>query len=217
MTGGGAAKTGYSNMTTLLKTLAPTLTKKSQLATTNQTTETETETETKTETGTKEKTHTHTRTRTPANIYVRNAAGDLVCPTCGVTKKRHNTMFYHMKKHSGEKKYVCTECDAGFVQKSGLDQHCMLAHSSVQTNWLCPCCTHVCSNKYNMLIHIGRRHGEGWIPPLPTNGECLGCHRSYASATAYAYHATCCFAEDAPFSLELACTRVAPVSGTGTV
>ena len=161
-------------------------------------------------------TTTVAKSRAPQNTYVRNAAGALLCPTCGVTKNRHNTMFYHMKKHTGEKKYSCTECDSSFVQKSGLDHHRLVVHSPTQMHWNCPCCAHVCHNKYNMLIHIGRRHGEGWIPALLPNGGCPGCKKTFASATAYSYHATSCFGEDAPFSLELLCTVTSSESSVST-
>lgn len=138
-----------------------------------------------------------------ATVYIRNATGGFDCPTCGVSKNSHSTMFYHMKKHTGEKKYKCADCDAGFIQKSALDQHCLLIHSPTITRWGCPCCDHKCSSKYNMLIHIGRRHGAGWIPVMAPGNGCIGCRRTFSSETAYAYHATVCFAEDAPFSLEL--------------
>jgi hypothetical protein len=55
--------------------------------------------------------------------------------------------------------------------------------------------------KANLLIHIGRKHGAGWIPaPAMTKDddvkgcECSGCTRPFSSATAYYYHAIQCFA-----------------------
>jgi len=125
--------------------------------------------------------------------YIRNAKGEFVCPDCGVIKERQNTMFYHMKKHLGELKHVCTECSKGFIQKSGLTQHMLQAHPAPEDlpSWSCPCCDHVSRMKANLMIHIGRKHGDGWIPPL--NNDCTGCDRSFSSATAYYYHAVTCF------------------------
>jgi hypothetical protein len=126
--------------------------------------------------------------------YLRNAAGEFVCPHCGETKARQNTMFYHLKKHAGALDYVCSEpgCGKAFVQKSALDQHHLQAHAAgaERTAWGCPCCAHTTLTKANMVIHIGRMHA-----PLPVfeGGACGGCCKTMSSATAYFYHAMTCF------------------------
>ncbi len=130
--------------------------------------------------------------------YTRNEKGEFVCPYegCGVTKARQNTMFYHMKKHAGNMNYVCDVpgCGKAFIQKSGLQQHVLQAHSGDAPEWQCPCCDHVARVKSNLMIHVARMHGSGWIPH-PGTGEssCTGCKRSFSSATAYYYHAIQCF------------------------
>jgi hypothetical protein len=134
----------------------------------------------------------------PAKMtYIRNEKGEFVCPDCGITKTRQNTMFYHMKKHAGDMKYVCDVCQKGFIQKSGLQQHKAQAHAAAEESpmWDCPCCDHSCRMKANMLIHIGRKHGDGWIPVVSGVGacDCTGCKKSFSSATAYYYHAVHCF------------------------
>ena len=128
---------------------------------------------------------------------MRNEKGEFVCPHegCGVTKARQNTMFYHMKKHAGNMDYVCDVpgCGKSFIQKSGLQQHRLQAHTTDAPEWSCPCCDHVSRVKSNLLIHVGRMHGSGWIPSLENGGDCAGCKRSFSSATAYYYHAVQCF------------------------
>jgi len=151
---------------------------------------------------------TDTKTIAPKMTYVRNDAGHFVCPECGEIKARQNTMFYHMKKHSGEeaRTHVCTEpgCGKAFIQKSGLQQHMIQTHpvEGQEPAWSCPAagCDHICRMKANLIIHIGRKHGDGWIPPLAdgTNG-CTGCKRVFASPTAYYYHAVTCFTAPAIF------------------
>jgi hypothetical protein len=135
--------------------------------------------------------------------YIRNDLGHFVCPDCGETKARQNTMFYHMKKHAGVNTHVCTEpgCGKAFIQKSGLQQHRMQAHPTegapLQTCHLCP---HTCKMKANLLIHLGRKHGAGWIPDLK-DGTCTGCKKQFSSATAYYYHAVQCFHAQAPSTI----------------
>ena len=136
--------------------------------------------------------------------YIRNDDGHFVCSDCGIVKARQNTMFYHMKKHAGATPHVCKEpgCGKAFIQKSGLQQHIIQTHPAEgQTpSWTCPAegCSHVCRMKANLIIHIGRKHGDGWIPPL--DGEnCTNCKKTFMSPTAYYYHAVHCFT--APASL----------------
>jgi hypothetical protein len=141
--------------------------------------------------------------KTAKTLYIRNAAGEFVCPHCGITKARQNTMYYHMKKHTGEMSHICGVCSKGFIQKSGLDQHMLQAHSTGVTEYECPCCDHSCKMKANLVIHIARKHGDGWIPTVPTAGGaiCTGCERSFSSPTAYYYHAAACFCAKAPTTI----------------
>ena len=137
--------------------------------------------------------------------YIKNDKGLCVCPTCGETKARQNTMFYHMKKHTGEFNHACTLCDAKFIQKSGLVQHMTQAHpTGAEPSWACPCCDHTSKMKANLLIHIGRKHGEGWIPAVAGACTCGGCKKGFGSATAYYYHAVQCFGSAAPEAVKLA-------------
>jgi hypothetical protein len=141
--------------------------------------------------------------------YLKNDEGLFVCPDCGETKKRQNTMFYHMKKHRGDLDYACKEagCDKAFIQKSGLEQHMMQVHrKETAARWACPCCPHTCTMKPNMLIHIGRKHGNGWIPDAESKEACVcsSCSKELNSATAYYYHAVTCFEAPADISEKLA-------------
>jgi hypothetical protein len=137
----------------------------------------------------------------PSTKYLRNEAGLYVCPHCGETKARQNTMYYHMKKHAGVLDYPCPEpgCGKAFVQKSALDQHCRQAHPAIACPeaWGCPCCDHTSTVKANLVIHIGRKHGARWIPVVGADAGtevfCPSCSKELASSTAYYYHAVKCF------------------------
>lgn len=125
--------------------------------------------------------------------YYKNADGHFVCPECNVVKTRQNTMHYHMKKHTGIYEHVC-DCGKEFLHKSGLRQHMLQAHPAPDAAvWNCPCCDHTSKMKANLVIHIGRKHGAGWIPKASDDGSCSGCKKSFSSVTAYYYHAVKCF------------------------
>ena len=72
-------------------------------------------------------------------------------------------------------------------------------HSTTGTDIACPCCDHRPKNKANLLIHIGRKHGAGWIPDMGTS--CVGCKKELTSSTAYYYHAVKCYLDKAPESV----------------
>ena len=128
--------------------------------------------------------------------YIKNEDGHFVCPECNVVKTRQNTMHYHMKKHTGVYEHVCEVpgCGKEFLHKSGLQQHTIQAHPTPDaTVWSCPYCSHTSKMKANLVIHIGRKHGAGWIPSPSEDGNCTGCKKSFSSVTAYYYHAVKCF------------------------
>jgi hypothetical protein len=132
--------------------------------------------------------------------YIKNDAGLFVCPECGETKNRSNTMYYHIKKHNGALDHVCQEpgCGKRFVHKGGLAQHVAQAHATCEPDVDCPCCDHSCRTRANLLIHMARKHGEGWIPARDATGNCVGCQKHYATDTAYFYHAVQCFVSTVP-------------------
>ena len=151
--------------------------------------------------------------------YKRNEAGEFVCPDCGKTAKRHNTMYYHMKSHATTMDHTCSVCSKGFIQKGGLQQHMAQAHPEIaelddsnpyahQTTQ-CPCCDQVMRIRSNLMIHVTRKHGEGWVTPPRTEmdpntkikrwicaKEC--CGKPFSSSPAFYYHAMECYGKGAP-------------------
>lgn len=135
------------------------------------------------------------------NKYVRNNAGQYMCPHCDKVTDRQNTMYYHIKKHLGNLDYPCTVpgCTKAFIQKGALQQHVAQTHPAVvdtenpYANQIHTCtepgCKHTCRMKANLQIHMARKHSP-WIPIY--SGTCVGCVRPFASATAYYYHAWTC-------------------------
>lgn len=138
--------------------------------------------------------------------YLRNAAGEYVCPTCGETKKNQNTMHYHMKSHETKYSHECSVCKKGFLQKSTLDLHMAARHAAADTRvkqFKCTAkgCEFETLTKANLIIHFVRKHCKEEVGHLCVEGEaglcCRACNQSYKSTTAFHYHAGKClkFAE----------------------
>ena len=66
-----------------------------------------------------------------------------------------------------------------------------------------------------MMIHIGRIHGKGWIPPM--NDGCSKCSKKFNSAGAYFYHATTCFEPTPEVAAAIAAITAAVATATATV
>lgn len=123
-----------------------------------------------------------------------------MCPECGETKARANTMDYHFQRnHTKERRYACTAegCDKKFIQKSELTQHERHVHSTDETPKMqCPFCEHSCTTKGNMITHIGRIHGKGWVTEIKGSVgpfTCTECKKELNSSTTYFNHAVRCY------------------------
>lgn len=140
-------------------------------------------------------------------IYIKNEAGEYVCPFCGVTKANQNTMFYHMNKHEGKLPHECTVCKKGFVQKQELQFHMLKWHPSgpaaaAQDEIACPYdnCTFSDIRKGNVRTHIMRKHVTKHIKEYIERGEdgewmCGLCDEEFPSAAGFYYHLYKCTQE----------------------
>ena len=134
--------------------------------------------------------------------YIRNDAGQFVCPTCGVTKENQNTMHYHMKKHTDSLPFSCRFCKKGFLQKPALDLHIRARHSETdqRTAFECPFtdCDFHAMTKGNMRTHCLRSHFQDEADQLCLEDkgvneiQCVECERFFQSKTAFYYHCLDC-------------------------
>jgi len=144
-------------------------------------------------------------------VYQRNENGQFVCPTCGVTKERQNSMHYHMKKHQTDAAtYRCLYCTKSFFQKQTLELHVRTKHADPLAEdvtppaFSCPfpACTFQSHTKGNCVIHCLRVHFQEEITPhLHLVQErrvytCLQCQNEFQSTTAFYYHIKNCITFD---------------------
>jgi hypothetical protein len=133
--------------------------------------------------------------------YQKNADGHYVCPTCGKTTERQNTMHYHMKRHEGKFPFECTLCKKGFLQKSTLDLHIAARHTTdAEKKFKCPAkgCEFETLTKANLQIHFLRKHCKEEVNAMSITNEgtpgitCKGCSKHCNSTTAFHYHVASC-------------------------
>jgi hypothetical protein len=142
--------------------------------------------------------------------YIRNSAGQFVCPHCDKLTDKQNTMYYHIKKiHDKDLPFECKLCTTNpkFLQKSGYLHHMATIHSDSQSeeenpyagiSFSCPDCKHTTHTKANMIIHYARTHCKEWVPAFTKETPCTGCSKAFASSSAYLYHSLGCFETHAP-------------------
>jgi len=148
-------------------------------------------------------------TKTMTLRYMKNAEGHFVCPTCGVTKRRQNSMHYHMKKHLEEVNHTCSYCNKSFLQKQTLELHVKSKHADqvtedTQRAFSCPLqgCDFQSHTKGNCVIHCLRVHFQEEIMPYlhyhPENRSysCKHCQHPFQSTSAFYYHIKNCIPFD---------------------
>ena len=130
--------------------------------------------------------------------YTKNAAGEFVCPHCGVTKKNQNTMHYHLKKHDNNLPHECNYCHKKFLQAQTLANHIAARHETEERAALsCPCCDFKTQTRANRIIHFVRKHCQEELVNAYTVSEagqytCKACNKVSNSSTAFHYHVASC-------------------------
>ena len=142
----------------------------------------------------------------PRMTYLRNEAGDYVCHECGITKKKQNTMHYHMKTHLGVLPNTCQFCAKSFLQKQQLDIHLTTnagkgGHPDVDLETVilyeCPFegCEFKSANKGNCRTHCMRIHVAEETTALLERGDeisCRNCSDVFNSLGQFYYHSLKC-------------------------
>ncbi len=130
--------------------------------------------------------------------YQKNAAGEFLCPHCGVTKARQNTMHYHLKRHEDHLPFQCDICKKEFLHASVLALHKAARHpaegrqdepadensSRCSKGFACPSCKFSSLTRANCIIHYLRRHCN----VLTSGTTCPKCEKICNSRTALMYH-----------------------------
>lgn len=97
------------------------------------------------------------------NLVIKNK---LDCPYdgCNASFSKQNKLTYHIRRHNGERPYLCTAfgCGKSYTNSTHLLRHCRDVHNPNKPKETFPCshegCTKQFANKYSLKVHIRRFH-----------------------------------------------------------
>jgi hypothetical protein len=94
----------------------------------------------------------------PQTAAAAAAAERQACPFCTRRLKVSSSMAAHMRTHTGERPFLCTErgCNRTFSQRSNRDRH-VLTHRNVRP-FKCLLCGLAFSRRYGLQRHMGHVH-----------------------------------------------------------
>jgi len=120
-------------------------------------------------------------------------ASSHACPHCGREFGRKSILAIHIRTHTGERPYACTQCKAAFAQSSHLRTHERVVHAGERP--------YACNKCQAAFAHSGdlRRH-EGGVHAGEKPYACTQCDAAFARSDALRRHERAVHAGERPYA-----------------
>lgn len=88
-----------------------------------------------------------------------NKLNPMMCPQCDYKTYKKDNMRVHMRKHTGQRPYQCTQCQYASADGSTLKKHVMAKHFKIRP-FRCKQCDFSCVDNKSLTIHMRKHTGE---------------------------------------------------------
>jgi len=95
------------------------------------------------------------------------------CNYCGLGFSQSGLMI-HLRTHTGETPYPCTQCPKQFTSSSSLRSHRLSVHPAAEVTFACPQCPKKFAAKLNLAKHLK------FHDPNPKMFPCLYCNKEFS-------------------------------------
>ena len=89
------------------------------------------------------------------------------CPNCPAKLKRPKSLKDHMLKHTGERPFICKDCEQTFKTGPIFRRHTRVVHQGLRP-YVCHFCSFTAGENYSLTVHLRGVHGQV-IPSVKNN------------------------------------------------